>query len=196
MKETPKKILFFGKTGVGKSTTANILFNLNFMTDDSVACTKTPQLEYDENNNIEVIDMPGIGESLEADELYMSFYKEWVPQANGIVWITQSNTRGYRLDQEYILLLKDFIPKNVNFILGLGKFDLFAKGELENNFEYAKGQPSQEQLDLFPLKKNDVFEVFADVAEGVFNLSRNNIIPFSAKYRWGMKDLKSKILSS
>ena len=194
MNKKPKKVLFFGKTGVGKSTTANMLFNLNFMTDDSVACTKIPQIEYNEDYHLEIIDMPGIGESLETDDVYMDFYREWIPKADCITWITQSNTRGYKLDQEYILFLSDYIRKDVKFILGLSKFDLFAKSELEKTFDYKEGQPSEEQLTLFPVKKNDIYGVFSEVSEGVFTLSKENIVPFSAKYNWGMSTLKEKIL--
>ena len=36
-------VVFFGKTGVGKSSTLNALFGLNWATDNAVACTKKPQ---------------------------------------------------------------------------------------------------------------------------------------------------------
>lgn len=36
-------VVFFGKTGVGKSSTLNALFGLNWDTDPAIACTKKPQ---------------------------------------------------------------------------------------------------------------------------------------------------------
>jgi len=46
LKSDELTVLFFGKTGVGKSSTLNALFGLNWATDDAVACTKEPQLAY------------------------------------------------------------------------------------------------------------------------------------------------------
>lgn len=43
-------VLFCDKTGVGKSSTLNSLFELNWATDHAVACTKEPQFTYLESS--------------------------------------------------------------------------------------------------------------------------------------------------
>ena len=68
-------VVFFGKTGAGKSTTLNKLFGLELDTDHAVACTKEPKAiilsrsehQYLPLEQIRVVDMPGIGKSLEAE---------------------------------------------------------------------------------------------------------------------------------
>jgi predicted GTPase len=39
-------VLCFGKTGVGKSSTLNSLFGLNWANDNAVACNKEPHIAY------------------------------------------------------------------------------------------------------------------------------------------------------
>jgi len=85
-------IVFFGKTGTGKSSTLNSLFKTNFETDVSVSCTKEPQTEIihcenAKNYYVRIVDMPGIGEDLIKDEEYLTYYQSWLPKANVVVWL-------------------------------------------------------------------------------------------------------------
>ena len=114
-------IVFFGKCGVGKSSTLNKLFDLRLDTDHSIPCTKAPCVTRIEVDSalpanqcqliLEIVDMPGIGESLSADDLYSDYYHDWVSRANCLVWVTQADTRAYKRDQLFILKLSHLLSQ-------------------------------------------------------------------------------------
>jgi len=107
-------VVFFGKTGVGKSSTLNAVFGLNWATDNAIACTKKPQFAnldiFDDldfpHQQVRVVDLPGIGESLTGDQKYMAYYKKWISQADSLVWVTQADTRAYKRDEIFLKQLK------------------------------------------------------------------------------------------
>lgn len=198
-------ILFFGKTGVGKSTTLNKLFGLNWATDDAIACTKVPQSTYLDSSHfdnfgasykqIKVVDMPGIGESLSADEIYLPFYKEWIPQAHSLVWVTQADTRAYKRDQIFLLKLSSLFRPSLFFTVALNKIDSLGTDEGEQPFNIEQGQPSKDQLKQLPEKIEDVYSIFKSAVGQNLNFEKNQVVPYTSVYGWGLQDLKTKIIT-
>jgi uncharacterized protein len=138
-------VLFFGKCGVGKSSTLNKLFGLNWATDNAVACTKEPHYTFLDKSyfhdfdisykQIRVVDMPGIGESLSADETYLPFYEEWIPQAHSLVWVTQADTRAYKRDQIFLLKLSPLFRSSLFLTVALNKIDYLGVDDEEQPFK-------------------------------------------------------------
>lgn len=198
-------VIFFGKCGVGKSSTLNKLFGLNWATDNAVACTKEPQYTVLNSSDlgdfsipekqIRVVDMPGIGESLSADETYLPFYEEWIPQADSLVWITQADTRAYKRDQIFLLKLSRLFRSSLFLTVALNKIDYLGVDEEEQTFNFEKGEPSEAQLRIIPEKIEDVYKNFHDVIGQVLIFERSQIIPYTSAYGWGLQDLKSKIIT-
>jgi predicted GTPase len=197
-------VLFMGKTGVGKSSTLNCLFNLNSQTHHSIACTKKPLIffvndqERDTNADflkLRIVDMPGIGESILADNEYMSFYTEWIPYADSLVWVTQADTRAYKRDQLFISELLPFVSSGVNFTLALNKIDCLATDADQEGFDFAIHTPSGDQLTNLSEKIDDIYIVFKEVLGENIEFTTTNIIPYTSSFGWGINALKHKVLT-
>lgn len=198
-------ILFFGKTGVGKSTTLNKLFGLNWNTDDAIACTKEPQWAYldsshfDNSNEsykqIRVVDMPGIGESLSANETYLSFYEEWIPQTHSLVWVTQADTRAYKQDEKFLLKLSSLFRPSLFLTVALNKIDYLGIDEGEKPFNTKYAEPSEDQLKHLPEKIEDIFGIFKAAIGQNLSFEKSQIVPYTSIYGWGLQDLKTKIIT-
>ena len=195
-------VLFFGKTGVGKSSTLNALFGLNWATDNAVACTKKPQFadldapypgfSYQE---VRVVDLPGIGESPTADKKYTAYYKKWIPQADSLVWITQADTRAYKRDEIFLKKLKPLFKSSLLLIIALNKIDSLGVYDGEKPFDIEEGEPSEDQLRLIPEKIDDVYGIFKGAVDGKVAFEKNQIVPYTSVYGWGLESLKRKILT-
>ncbi len=196
-------VVFFGKTGVGKSSTLNALFGLNWATDNAVACTKKPQF-FDLNTSnyaefpyqqIRVVDLPGIGESLTGDKKYMAYYKKWIPQADSLVWVTQADTRAYKRDEIFLKKLKPLFKPSLFLIVALNKIDYLGVYEGEKPFDIERGEPSNNQLKLIPEKIDDVYGIFQNAIDGKVIFGKNQIIPYTSVYGWGLEKIKLTIFS-
>lgn len=200
-------ILFFGKTGVGKSSTLNKLFNLSWNTDNAVACTKFPQwvrlnsFHFPEvqdtfkNKDVYVVDMPGIGESLSDDAKYTPFYEEWIPQIDSLVWVTQADTRAYKRDQIFMQNLLPLFKSDLHLTIALNKIDYLGVDDGMYGFDFKKNSPSEEQLNVLPLKINDVYEVFSEIIGDAVPFCKDQVVPYTSEYNWGLINLKDKIIS-
>lgn len=184
-------LVVFGKCGAGKSTTLNQLFGLDFTTDDAVACTTNPNsrmlLE-----RVRIVDLPGIGESLAADEQYWPFYTKWVPRADHLLWITQADTRAYKRDEIFLMRLKPLFKPTLRLTIGLNRVDCLGVDEGCPGFDGNTKQLSEAQLQHLPVKIQDVFSIFQDALDGCLPFSHEDIVPYSATSGWGMQRLRQR----
>lgn len=99
--EKPLSAAIFGQTGCGKSSLTNAIFGTKFDVDDVKPCTKEPQAHRSEDSNgnpITFWDLPGIGESEEADKQYLDMYAEYAANCDVVLWAFQADTRTMTLD--------------------------------------------------------------------------------------------------
>jgi predicted GTPase len=186
--------VFFGKTGVGKTTTINALFGTRWATDHAKACTTEPAVEVLDRARFpgltaeshRVVDLPGIGESLEADESYFPFYLTWASAADRLIWITQADTRAYKRDELFLERLRGCFRPHLEFILCLNKIDSLGVDEGLAGFDQERRQPSAGQLAHLPVKIADVHGLFSEALAGRVRLREENILPCSVKFDWGL----------
>jgi predicted GTPase len=76
-----------------------------------------------------LVDLPGIAESLEANSLYRDFYYQFINKASLLLCLTQADRRAYKQDQLFYteLIAKDILRKNQQIILGINQADLLFK---------------------------------------------------------------------
>jgi len=196
-------VVFFGKTGAGKSSTLNNMFGLELNTDDAMACTKEPKPMILSRSThpdlplepIRVVDMPGIGESLEADQSYLPFYQTWIPVADSLVWVTQADTRAYKRDQLFLMDLIPLFHSSLCLTIALNKIDCLGVDDGEQGFDTDSCQPSAAQLKLLPEKIESIYRLFNDIIGEHLSFKKTDVVPYSAFYHWGVQNLMTRILT-
>ncbi|HFK5777703.1 TPA: GTPase family protein [Enterobacter ludwigii] len=90
-----------GKTGAGKSSLCNALFQQPVcLTSDLMACTREPQrlvLTVGERS-MTLIDLPGVGETPEKDGIYLSLYQQLLAELDLIIWVLRADDRARATD--------------------------------------------------------------------------------------------------
>jgi predicted GTPase len=117
------RVSIAGQTGVGKSSLVNALFGTNLKTDPVKPCTKEIEdipVETKQGSTLYFYDLPGIGESDEADEKYLQKYREHLQSSDVILWAIHADNRsvvfdlqslkkimeGYTQEQKAVLMSK------------------------------------------------------------------------------------------
>lgn len=189
-------LAIFGQTGAGKTSLSNVLFGLNWRTDDAVACTQTvsehegtiaPSFNQSKLFHWRLLDTPGVGESEEADDVHFQQLYNSFHSANVILWVVQADTRAFREDQESILRLTDNsqkIPKT-HFVMAINQVDKVHP----ENWDTVNNTPSSEQSSLIPEKINLVHKRFSPYIP----IQEKHIIPCSAMKGYGLSNLVNVI---
>ena len=98
-------LVISGKTGCGKTSTINALWNLNLATGRVVSCTKFPAVVHildnfeGQNVSFNLVDLPGIAESMDANSVYRKFYYRFIAKASVLLCLSQADRRAYKQDQ-------------------------------------------------------------------------------------------------
>jgi predicted GTPase len=97
----PLSAAIFGQTGCGKSSLTNAIFGTHFHVDDVKPCTKVPQAHHghdSKGHRVTFWDLPGIGESVEADLQYLDMYADYAAKCDVVLWAFQADTRTMTCD--------------------------------------------------------------------------------------------------
>ncbi|EFH2856441.1 GTPase family protein [Enterobacter hormaechei] len=93
-----------GKTGAGKSSLCNALFQGEVTPISDVhACTRDVlrlRLSSGDHSLI-LIDLPGVGESEQRDKEYESLYRNILPELDLILWIIKADDRAFSVDERF-----------------------------------------------------------------------------------------------
>lgn len=124
------QVIFLGKTGYGKSTTINRLIGGSlFPTDDISSCTKECYAaEYQLNITekpyyLSIGDLPGVGESVEADQRYLESYRSFLSKSSVAVYMLRADQRDYTIDLEIFTDLFPNREEKDKLIIGLNFID-------------------------------------------------------------------------
>ncbi len=187
--------VFFGKTGAGKTSLLNCLFNLNWKTDDALSCTKElvshTYLPFEfspkQKTPLRIVDSPGIAESQLADKIYFPLYVKILSEAQQIIWVFQADTRVYEPDQ---VAIKKFIPylrRDIDFVIALNQVDYMSPIDWNSK----NNTPSESQQLNIEERITDVIDHF----KKVLPCSIHAVIPCSAKYGYGRESLINLIFN-
>ncbi|WP_154955535.1 GTPase family protein [Klebsiella grimontii] len=93
-----------GKTGVGKSSLCNALFQGKVTpVSDIDACTREVlrlRLRSGDHSLI-LVDLPGVGESEQRDTEYESLYRRILPELDLILWVIKADDRAFSVDERF-----------------------------------------------------------------------------------------------
>ncbi len=93
-----------GKTGAGKSSLCNALFQGEVSpVSDINACTREPlrfRLNVGERC-MTLVDLPGVGESQTRDAEYAKLYREQLPRFDLVLWLIKANDRALAVDEHF-----------------------------------------------------------------------------------------------
>lgn len=112
----PPKVAVIGKSGVGKTTTINNLFNAKLKTSPTtVGTTKAQTKEFtllSTGGTLTVVDLPGYGRSEAEDREYKKIYEAIIPDCDIVLLILQANTRDFSDDIEMIKEITALLKTN------------------------------------------------------------------------------------
>ena len=190
-------VCFIGRTGNGKSSLINSLWNTGFATDSLVSCTKqlvSATIMSEEISGYEAIcvyDTPGIGE-FSSDSVYERYYEHAVSIADCVVLVTTFD-RTDAPAQRLLMRLKQHVDnrKNVRFVIALNHIDSRVITDSESQYEPWNDEinmPSdkclenvQERISLLNEKFKNKFLPF-------------QVIPVCAARDYGIDELKKLII--
>lgn len=134
-----------GKSGVGKSSLCNALFQQSLSpVSDTEGCTRRP-LRFILNmggRRMTLVDLPGAGESLERDREYRQLYQRQLPKLDLILWVMKADDRACASDEafHYFLLECGVSPGSIVFVLNQAD-----KAEPSHEWDRDASQPSSGQ---------------------------------------------------
>ncbi|QKJ51370.1 50S ribosome-binding GTPase [Providencia rettgeri] len=150
-----------GKTGVGKSSLINALFQSTLSpVSDVSGCTRHAQRFSMTMNNhtLTFVDLPGVGESLGRDREYHQLYRSLLPELDLIIWVLKADDRAWSSDEQcYRFLTEQCGYQPSRFLFVLNQAD---KIEPCRQWDEHNHQPSLEQMTNLKLKQEAVVTAF------------------------------------
>lgn len=189
-------ICFLGRTGNGKSSLINELWNTHFPTDPLLSCTKEMQTVTLITNTIPgyeavtIYDTPGIGEYSESSK-YDRYYEHAVTCADCIVLVTTFDRTDAPAQRLLMRLKKHIAPgKNVKFIIALNHIDSRIVADMSNTYEpwdVERNCPSDSCMENVATRIKIIQERFYS------KFLPFEVVPVCALRRYGIEQLKEAI---
>lgn len=197
--KTLPTIVISGKRGCGKSSTLNQLFGLDLEINKAVACTKYPRVmrvtyEYNGRDySANVVDLPGIAESIEADNSYAKFYEKYIQVATILLCLSQADTRAYLQDEVFYkkMIGNRKLNKNVSIIMGVNQMDLLFK--TIDNPDGINLTEMESDSEIYRTKISDFYSNYSRFFKKITDIKEENVIGFSAIQSWHIDLLKERI---
>lgn len=186
----PPRIAVIGQAGVGKTTSIIKLFNVNssaLRVSHVLRGTHEP-VEQDiatPRGHITIVDMPGLGETLDVDNVMLAHYARILPTVDVALWVLLAN-RNQAPSQAYLNYIRGMLAPNVfsRIVFGLNKVDLMQPGKW---------------LDRVNLPDSKMRASIAELTrwlQGVFQVEASRIVAYSAEKQYNLDGLRNAMLEA
>ncbi|QHB31277.1 GTPase family protein [Yersinia canariae] len=175
-----------GKTGVGKSSLCNVLFQGDISpVSDVSACTREAlyfRLQVG-NKGMTIVDLPGVGESRQRDSEYAQLYQQILPRLDLVLWVIKADDRALAVDEHfYRHVVGEPYRDNVLFVVNQAD-----KIEPCHEWDTTNQAPSSLQKINVSHKLRDIRSQFSP---------RNPVCAISAKYGWGLTQMVDNLMQT
>ncbi|EBR3967903.1 GTP-binding protein HSR1 [Salmonella enterica] len=177
-----------GKTGAGKSSLCNALFRSEVCAVNAVeACTREPQrirLRFGKHY-LTLVDLPGVGESLNRDDEYCTLYQEQLPKLDMVLWVLKADDRAFSVEEQFyqaILAQCDSTMPPVLWVL-----NQVDKVEPSERWNWHSATPSGAQLENIKRKQQAV--------ASQLGIQDDVIIPVSVKGRYHLARIVEQMIN-
>lgn len=187
---TPPCIALIGETGVGKTSTINALFGKGLDVSHTRACTQfETEVVGERGRPVRVVDMPGLGEDLDADEQHFETYRRVLRDVDAVVWILKADNRAMtNVQRSLARLVKDEILDVTKLVVALNQVDLLQPGTWDRQINL----PSPEQELTIAKRREDVLEKIAKVVK----LPERHVVAYSARTFFNLDALLEAMLEA
>ncbi|MEX2979447.1 GTPase family protein [Serratia fonticola] len=148
-----------GKTGAGKSSLCNALFQGEVTpVSDVNACTRDVlrlRLSSGDHSLI-LVDLPGVGESEQRDREYESLYRRILPELDLILWVIKADDRAFSIDERfYRRVMTDYQQRMLFVVTQADKIEPCHEWNATSN------APSPHQLVNIEARLNSIRQLFS-----------------------------------
>lgn len=175
-----------GKTGVGKSSLCNALFQGKVSpVSDVSSCTRDAlRFRFQTGNRyLTLIDLPGVGESQQRDREYELLYRHVLPEIDLIIWVIKADDRALAVDEHfYRHVIGDAFQSKVLFVVNQAD-----KIEPCHEWNSTSNQPSPLQIANLDLKVQDITRLLQPI---------NPVRAISVKTNWNLTEMVEAMVES
>ncbi|EFR6446646.1 GTPase family protein [Escherichia coli] len=168
-----------GKTGAGKSSLCNALFQGNCSPISDVSSCTRDVLRFRfrvGEHSLTLIDLPGVGESQQRDKEYASLYQQMLPEIDLVLWIIKADDRALAIDEHfYQHVLGETLHHKVLFVINQAD-----KIEPCHKFLQVNSSPSSLQIANLDLKVQDITRLLEPI---------NPVCAISVKAKWNLNKM-------
>ena len=184
-----------GGSGVGKSSTINMMFKTHLPVSATIACTKdfeavdlelsmTQGITKGQPVKLRVVDAPGLAEDIKIDPHYLKMYHKHLPYCDVVLYILAARNRAIAQDQMYLEKLRAFHSK---MVFALNQVDLLDPMSWNEKINL----PTDIQM-------ANIQEVIRDRKAKIESVIGReiNLIPYSSKTGYNLQELFSSLLDA
>lgn len=178
------QVMFIGKTGYGKSSLLNAIVGQTlFEIDEVQSCTKkldTVLYRMGQTDNIDYLalsDLPGVGESIEADKQYRAWYRDMLCASSCVVYVLRADQRDFSIDEDVFEELFPDGEQRANLVIALNFADKIEPISRDGRISEAQWTALEDKVDMI----QELFDVYT-------------VIPCCAKTGEGISKLVSEIV--
>lgn len=171
----PPQIVIIGKTGSGKSTTLNAVFNPqpNLVVNHIEPATESFHLfsvSLGKRGSLQIVDCPGFGDGEKVDSENLAIYQSILAKSDIALWIIKADDRALGFDQVYARkVLPDHLSERL--IVGINQVDKLSPGKWSEKYNL----PSPTLKQSINKKVDFVARKFAEIG-----ITPHSIVPYAA----------------